>query len=67
MPVATSRTRAGSFSAVPMLTRHWVTSLVDQHSSPDDSLALARILDARDALDPYAPWERTAAVVRRTR
>ncbi len=51
--------------AVPMLTRHWVTSLVDQHSSPNDSLALARILDARDALDPYAPWERTAAVVHR--
>ncbi len=51
--------------AVPMLTRHWVTSLVDQHSSPNDSLALARILDARDALDPYAPWSRTAQVVRR--
>ena len=50
---------------VPMLTRHWVTTLVDQHSSPNDSLALTRILDARDALDPYAPWERTAAVVRR--
>jgi hypothetical protein len=48
-----------------MLTRHWVTTLVDQHSSPNDSLALARILDARDALDPYAPWERTAEVVRR--
>ena len=51
--------------AVPMLTRHWVTTLVDQHSSPNDSLALARILDARDALDPFAPWSRTAEVVRR--
>lgn len=55
---------ATSYS-VPMLTRHWVTELVDQHSSPNDALALARILDARDALDPYASWERTAAVVRR--
>ncbi len=55
---------ATSYS-VPMLTRHWVTSLVDQHSSPNDSLALERILDARDALDPYASWARTAEVVRR--
>ena len=55
---------ATSYS-IPMLTRHWVTALVDQHSSPNDSLALARILDARDALDPYTSWERTAAVVRR--
>jgi len=55
---------ATSYS-VPMLTRHWVTTLVDQHSSPNDSLALERILDARDALDPYAPWARTAQVVRR--
>ncbi len=51
--------------AVPMLTRHYVVTLVDQHSSPNDSLALRRILDARDALDPYAPWARTRAVVRR--
>ena len=51
--------------AVPMYTRHWVTALADQHSSPNDSLALARILDARDALDPHATWRRTAAVVRR--
>lgn len=55
---------ATSYS-VPMLTRHWVTTLVDQHSSPNDSLALTRILDARDALDPYASWTRTAEVVRR--
>ncbi len=55
---------ATSYS-VPMLTRHYVTALVDQHSSPNDSLALARILDARDALDPYASWARTAEVVRR--
>jgi hypothetical protein len=55
---------ATSYS-VPMLTRHYVTALVDQHSSPNDSLALDRILDARDALDPFAPWARTSAVVER--
>ncbi len=55
---------ATSYS-VPMMTRHWVQTLVDQHSSPNDSLALDRILDARDALDPYASWERTREVVRR--
>lgn len=50
---------------VPMLTRHYVATLVDQHSSPSDSLALTRILDARDALDPYASWARTREVVDR--
>jgi hypothetical protein len=55
---------ATSYS-VPMLTRHWVTSLIDQHSSPNDPHALTRMLDARDALDPWAPWSRTAEVVRR--
>lgn len=55
---------ATSYS-VPMMTRHWVTALLDQHSSPNDSLALDRILDARDALDPYAGWGRTAEVVER--
>jgi hypothetical protein len=52
---------------VPMLTRHYVATLVDQHSSPSDSFALTRILDARDALDPYATWDRTREVVRRYR
>jgi hypothetical protein len=51
--------------AIPAFTRHWVTCLADQHSSPNDSLALARILDARDALDPWAPWSATARAVRR--
>ena len=50
---------------VPMLSRHYVATLVDQHSSPSDSLALTRILDARDALDPYASWARTREVLRR--
>jgi hypothetical protein len=51
--------------AVPMFTRHFVVTLVDQHSSPNDSLALTRLLDARDALDPFASWARTRDVVRR--
>ena len=50
---------------VPMMTGRYVATLVDQHSSPNDSLGLARILDARDALDPYGTWERTREVVRR--
>jgi hypothetical protein len=50
---------------VPMVTGHYVVSLVDQHSSPSDPDALRRLLDARDALDPNASWERTREVVRR--
>ena len=49
--------------AIPMATRHWVATLVDQHSSPNDSLALVRILQARDALDPHGTWERTREIV----
>jgi hypothetical protein len=51
--------------AIPMLTGLHVVTLVDQHASPNDTLALDRILDARDALDPHATWDRTRAVVRR--
>lgn len=51
--------------AVPLLTRQYVVTLVDQHSSPNDAQALQRIVDARDALDPYARWARTREVVRR--
>lgn len=53
---------ATSYS-IPMMTRHFVATLVDQHSSPNDSLALTRILEARDALSPYASWARTREVV----
>jgi len=51
--------------AIPMLTRHYVVTLADQHSSPNDPRALERILDARDALDPYGAWERTREVIER--
>jgi hypothetical protein len=50
---------------VPMMTGRHVVTLADQHSSPNDPLGLTRILDARDALDPYGTWERTREVVRR--
>ncbi len=50
--------------SVPMMTRHYVVTLVDQHSSPNDPRALSRILDARDALDPYGTWRRTLEVLR---
>lgn len=51
--------------AVPMQTRHHVSTLVDQHSSPNDALALDRILDARNALDPFASWGQTRDAIRR--
>jgi hypothetical protein len=51
--------------SIPMYTRHYVVTLVDQHSSPNDASALRRILDARDALDPHAGWERSRAVIGR--
>jgi hypothetical protein len=54
---------ATSYS-VPMHTGHYVVTLSDQHSSPNDPRALRRILDARDALDPDAPWERVRALLR---
>lgn len=50
---------------VPMFTRLYVATLVDQHSSPNDERALTRILDARDALDPYGSWDRTREVIHR--
>jgi len=48
---------------VPMVTGHYVTTLLDQHSSPNDEHALDRIFDARDALDPHASWEETRAIL----
>lgn len=50
---------------IPMMTRHHVATLVDQHSSPNDPVALDRILDARDALDPDGTWTRTREVIER--
>ena len=53
--------------SIPMVTGRYVTALSDQHSSPNDPRALERILDARDALDPYATWDRVREVVDRYR
>lgn len=50
---------------VPMMTRHHVATLLDQHSSPNDPHALDRILDARDALDPHGSWSRAREVFTR--
>ncbi|HET7225496.1 MAG TPA: DUF6541 family protein, partial [Candidatus Eisenbacteria bacterium] len=55
----------GTSYAIPMATSNYVMTLVDQHSSPNDARALDRLLDARDALDPYASWERTRQVIDR--
>jgi hypothetical protein len=55
---------ATSYS-IPMMTRQYVVALVDQHSSPNDSLGPARLVDTRDALDPGSPWRRTREVVER--
>jgi hypothetical protein len=55
---------ATSYS-IPEYTHHYVTTLADQHSSPNDPRALQRIVDARDALDPYSAWARVREVVDR--
>ncbi|HKQ58888.1 MAG TPA: hypothetical protein VJY35_13570 [Candidatus Eisenbacteria bacterium] len=55
---------ATSYS-VPMHTGLYVVTLSDQHSSPNDAHALERILDARDALDPWASWDRVRELLRR--
>ena len=49
--------------AIPMLTHDRVVELLDQHSSPSDPDALRRLLDARDALDPFGDWHSLRAVV----
>jgi len=48
-----------------MLTRQYVVTMLDQHSPPCDSNAVHRLVDSRDALDPYAEWARTREVLSR--
>ncbi|HEY6867226.1 MAG TPA: hypothetical protein VI792_08215, partial [Candidatus Eisenbacteria bacterium] len=55
----------GTSYAVPALTRDYVVTMLDQHGSPNDAHGLERILDARDALDPWGTWERMREVVDR--
>lgn len=49
--------------SVPMMTGLPVVTLVDQHSSPNDARAVERLLDARDALDPWESWDRFRQIV----
>src|SRR6185436_2863330 len=51
--------------SVPMLSGRYVVTVIDQHSSPNDPHAVDLLLDARDALDPYASWEQTREVIHR--
>jgi hypothetical protein len=51
--------------SIPMIAGRYVVTLVDQHSSPNDARALDRILDARDALDPFGEWNRLREVLDR--
>ena len=51
--------------SIPMMSREYVVTMLDQHSPPSDPNAVRRLLDARDALDPYAAWARTREVVHR--
>jgi hypothetical protein len=53
--------------AVPMMTREYVVTLLDQHSSPCDARAERRLLDARDALDPFGDWKRAGEILREYR
>jgi hypothetical protein len=49
---------------IPAYTGHHVTTLLDQHSSPNDPRALERILAARDVLSPYVDERRTLELLR---
>jgi hypothetical protein len=49
---------------VPMTTGLPVVTVADQHGPPGDAEALARLGDARDALDPWAGWPRVREVLR---
>jgi hypothetical protein len=57
---------ATSYS-IPEYTHHYVMTLADQHSSPNDAHALRRILDSRDALDPYSDATTVRAVLEKYR
>jgi hypothetical protein len=52
---------------IPAWTGHHVSTLLDQHSSPNDPRALERILDARDILSPFVDERRTLELLREWR
>ena len=49
---------------LPALSGLKVTAVLDQHSSPNDSLAIERIVAARDVLSPAVPPEEAARIAR---
>ena len=49
---------------LPALSGLKVTAVLDQHSSPNDSLAIERIVQARDVLSPAVPPEEAARIAR---
>jgi hypothetical protein len=51
--------------AIPALTRHYVVSVLHQHGSPSDTLALARLTACRDVLSPYLGAGEKARLCRR--
>jgi hypothetical protein len=51
--------------SIPAFTRHRVVSVLHQHSSPSDSLALIRYAACRDVLSPYLGAAEKARLCRR--
>jgi hypothetical protein len=51
--------------SIPALTRHSTVSVLHQHGSPADSLALERLRACRDVLSPYLGTGEKARVCRR--
>lgn len=51
-------------SVLPAFTGLKVTANLDQHSSPNDSLVIRRIVTARDVLSPAVPAAEAAALTR---
>ena len=49
---------------IPAYTGHYVVTLLDQHSSPNDPRALDRILASRDVLSPFVGPRRTLELLR---
>ncbi len=51
--------------SIPALTRHYTVSVLHQHGSPSDSLALERLAACRDVLSPYVGAGSKARLCRR--
>ncbi len=51
--------------SIPAMTRHYTVSVLHQHASPSDSLAVARLAACRDVLSPYVGAGEKARICRR--